>query len=757
MNIEELEGSIESIVFTSAETGFTVARLQTVAEVVTIVGNFASLNLGQSLILSGTWRTHSRYGLQFQVENYREALPNTIASLEAYLSSGAIRGIGSAMAKRIVDLFGLETLTILETDIDRLIEVKGIAQSKIAMIQSSWLEQKQTHSIMMFLQTYGIGRSQAVKVFKRYGEDAIAIVSQNPYQLAADIRGIGFHSADGIATQLGIKPDSEARYRSAILHTLREAGRDGHCFLPQSTLVERTARLLARPDYSAQAEQIEDQIVYLVATQELVVEESRRYPGRLGYYLPAFYYAEMSIATRLKLLLLEPLEIDHHFVETWMQQYCESSDLLLSQEQRQAVILAATQRVVILTGGPGVGKSHTTRAIVELWEVMGKQVALASPTGRAARRLSELTQRDASTLHRLLEYDRSSGYFQRDHTRPLKADCIVVDEFSMTDVFLANALIKAVSLQSQLLIVGDVDQLPSVGAGAVLRDLIESEQVPVIRLTQVWRQAQSSAIICHAHALNRGEVPEIERFSTTPRSDCLWMPSHSPQHGIQCIQQLITETIPRLGFNAFNDVQILCPMIKGDIGTKAINAVVQALLNPPQADGFEVQAEERKFRIGDRVIQLENDYDREVMNGELGIIETYDAQRQILGVQFEEHWVEYQRTEWDQMTLAYSITGHKAQGSEFPVTIVPLFMQNTVMLSRPWLYTTLTRAKQLAILVGQPQALRQAISQYRDKRRYTLLSQRLQEEQIVPPFSSNPQNSPQNSHNSPGSVITPHD
>jgi exodeoxyribonuclease V alpha subunit len=728
MNTEELVGSIETIVFTSAETGFTVARFQTAAEeTVTIVGSFAALNQGQSLILNGTWRSHPRYGPQFQVEQYRENIPNTIAGIETYLGSGMIRGIGPAIAKRIVDRFGLDTLEILDAEIERLSEVKGIAQAKLSQIRSAWIEQRQIHTIMMFLQTYGIGKSQAVRVLKHYGEDAIAIVSNNPFQLAAEIRGIGFHSADGIATQLGIAPDSEYRYRSAILHGLREAGREGHCFLPHAAIVERSVRLLARPDYCPQSDLIEQQLAWLVATEELRVEESRKYPGRLGYYLPAFYRAETAIASRLKLRLDHSASVDGDFVQTWMQQYCEASDLPLSIEQQQVVILAASERVVILTGGPGVGKSHTVRAIVELWEAMGKRVALASPTGRAARRLSELSQRKASTLHRLLEYEPRSGYFQRDETRPIPADCIVVDEFSMADLFLAHALIKAVSIQSQLLIVGDVDQLPSVGPGAVLRELIASEQVPVVHLTQVWRQAQSSAIIRQAHAINQGELLEMERFSESIQSDCVWMPSHSPQHGIQCIRQLICETIPQLGWDAFNDVQILCPMIKGEIGTKVINTILQDLLNPSTSQTLEVQSEELKFRVGDRVIQLENDYEREVMNGELGVIETYDAEAQVLGVQFEDHWVDYHRNEWDQMTLAYSITGHKAQGSEFPVTIVPLFMQNAVMLSRPWLYTTLTRAKHLAILVGQSQALRYAVTQCCDKRRYTLLGQRLQE------------------------------
>jgi exodeoxyribonuclease V alpha subunit len=729
MTTEDLEGSIEAIVFTSTDTGFTVARLQTASkEVVTIVGNFVSLTMGQSLILTGSWRTHARYGMQFVVDHYSEALPNTRATIEDYLSSGRVRGIGITTAKRIVQHFGLDTFKILDEEVERLREVKGISQSKLKMIDASWQEQRHLHRIMMVLHTYGVGKSQAVRVFKQYGESAIAVISHNPYQLAADIRGIGFHSADGIASHLGIAPDSEYRYRSGILHSLREAGRDGHCFLPQQALVERTLRLLSRPGYAAQTDLIAQQLDWLVAEQELFVEESRKYPGRLGYYIPAFYRAETNIADRLKTLLDTPLEVDAEFVETWMQQYCEESDLQLSEEQRQAVILAASQRVVILTGGPGVGKSHTTRAIVELWEAMGKSVALASPTGRAARRLSELTQRSACTIHRLLEYD-GSGYFQRNENHTIPAEGVVIDEFSMTDLFLANALLKAVSDKAQLLIVGDVDQLPSVGPGAVLRELIDSELVPVVRLTQVWRQAQSSAIIRHAHALNQGEMPEIEPFSATPVSDCLWIAANTPQQGVQRIEQLIRDTIPQLGFNAFNDVQILCPMIKGDIGTKLINAQVQALLNPPSGRKLEAQGEELKFRVGDRVIQLENDYDREVMNGELGVIESYDPVDQVLGVQFEDHWVEYQRTEWEQMTLAYSITGHKAQGSEFAVTIVPLFMQNTVMLSRPWLYTTLTRAKRLAILVGQPQALRHAIAQGRDKKRYTLLSQRLKEAQ----------------------------
>ncbi len=725
---EELEGCVESIVFTASETGFTVARFETDADdLITIVGNFPSLSLGQSFKLSGQWRSHPRYGDQFQVEHYTERMPQTLSGIEKYLGSGMIRGIGPSTAKRIVDCFGLDTFSVLEAEIERLLEVPGISEKKLSVIQDSWGEQKQTHSIMIFLQTYGISKTQAVKVFKRYGPEAIAAVSENPYQMAIDIRGIGFHSADGIATQLGIAPDSEFRYRSAILHVLREAGREGHCFLPQPTLVNRTQQLLSNAEHKAEITPIETQLEWLTETRELYVEESRKHPGLLGYYLPTFYRAEVTLAERLSELLKVPLQVDQAKIETWLAESRESSEFPLSDAQCQAVQLAATQRVVILTGGPGVGKSHTTRAIVELWETLGHRIALASPTGRAAQRLAELTGREATTLHRLLEYDPMSGQFQRDDKRPILADAVIVDEFSMSDLFLSNSLLKAIALHAQLLIVGDVDQLPSVGPGSVLRDLIASEQIPVIRLNQVWRQAEASALIRHAHAINRGELPDFELLSEQPQSDCIWVNVLTPQRGIQTIQNLIQTVIPNLGWNAFTDVQILCPMIKSDVGTKSLNAMMQSILNPSLDAELDAKSDQFQFRLGDRIIQLENDYDRGVMNGELGIIVAYNSKRQQLEVQFDGRVVKYDRSDFDEITLAYSITGHKAQGSEFPVTIIPLFMQNSVMLSRPWLYTTLTRAKRLAILVGQRQAIEQAVRQCSDRRRYTLLTQRLKE------------------------------
>jgi exodeoxyribonuclease V alpha subunit len=732
--LEELEGCIESIVFSASETGFTVARFETTAnEVITIVGSFPSLSLGQSFKLSGYWRSHPRYGDQFQVEQYSECLPETLVGIEKYLGSGMIRGVGVKTAQQIVDTFGLETFSVMETEIERLLEIPGISEKKLAVIRQSWDEQRQTHSIMIFLQSYGIAKTQAIKVFKRYGPEAIAAVSENPYQLAIDVRGIGFHSADGIASQLGIAPDSEFRYRSAILHVLREAGRDGHCFLPQPTLVNRTVQILANGNHTADQTQIETQLTWLTENRELYVEESRKHPGLLGYYLPAFYRAEVTLAEKLGTLLKQPLQVDETQIETWLIESREAAEFPLSEAQCQAVRLAASQRVVILTGGPGVGKSHTTRAIVEFWESLGHRIALASPTGRAAQRLAELTGREATTLHRLLEYDPMSGRFQRDDQRPILAEAIIVDEFSMSDLFLSNSLVKAIALHAQLLIVGDVDQLPSVGPGSVLRDLIASEQVPVIRLDQVWRQAEASALIRHAHAINRGEVPEFELLSEQPQSDCIWVNVLTPQRGIQVIQNLIQTVIPGLGWNTFTDVQILCPMIKSDVGTKSLNTMMQSILNPAAEHELDVKTEQFQFRLGDRIIQLENDYDRGVMNGELGLIVAYNSKRQQLEVQFDGRVVKYDRSDFDEIALAYSITGHKAQGSEFPVTIVPLFMQNSVMLSRPWFYTTLTRAKRLAILVGQRQAIEHAVMQCSDRRRYTLLAHRLQEA-ISPPL-----------------------
>jgi len=579
---EQIQGIVERLTYHSSESGYTVARLKVprANDLITIVGNFISIQPGQTLQLSGVWRENPKFGAEFQVSGYRELKPATITGIEKYLGSGLIKGVGPVTAKRIVAHFGLETLEIIENQIDRLSEVPGIAKKRINLIREAWITQKAIKDVMLFLQTHGVSTTYAVKIYKQYREESIEIVTENPYRLAIDVYGIGFTTADTIARNLGITPNSEFRYRSCILHILSEAAEEGHCFLPETELVERSTQSLKIPEHEPKPHQVQFIIRQMVADEELFKTEKLIEPLKeFGYYAAPFYYAERKLAKKLKELLKQRLEVDLPRVQQWIDRFTVHTGISLSEQQRQAVELAASQRVVILTGGPGTGKTFTTRTIVELWKAMGKTIAASSPTGRAAQRLSELTGQEAKTLHRLLEFDPKTGRFKRDQENPIPAQAIVVDEISMLDLFLANSLIKAVPLDAQLLLIGDVDQLPSVGPGKVLADLIASQKVPVIRLTQVFRQASSSKIIAHAHAINQGHYPILESVSKTPVSDCLWFAAPEPEHGLEAIRVLVTDLIPSWGFNPATDVQVLSPVTKGQTGTRNLNAIQQKLLN----------------------------------------------------------------------------------------------------------------------------------------------------------------------------------
>jgi exodeoxyribonuclease V alpha subunit len=732
---EQLQGVVERLTYHSDESGYTVARLKAprAREPITIIGNFAHIQPGQTLQLTGIWREHPKYGSQFQVTQYRETKPATLTGIEKYLGSGLIKGVGPVTARRIVTHFELETLDIIEHQIERLIEVPGIAHKRVKMIQTAWATQKAIKEVMLFLQGHGVSTTYAVKIYKQYGDDSITVVTKNPYQLATDVYGIGFVTADAIARNLGIAPDSEFRYRSGILHVLGEAGEEGHCFLPQSTLVERVVKRLALDDHQPNPEQVLHLTEQMVVDEELMrsaIEDEQM--QEVACYAPPFYHAEAKLAERLQYLLSQPLSVDLPRVQNWIDRFVEKTGTPLSQQQRQAVEMATRERVLILTGGPGTGKTTTTRTIVTLWKAMGKSIALASPTGRAAQRLSELTGREAKTVHRLLEFDPQHMKFKREVDNPIPAEAVIVDEASMLDLFLANSLMKAIAPNAQLLLVGDIDQLPSVGPGAVLQDLMTSEQIPVIRLTQVFRQAQASAIVRHAHQINRGQMPRVEvvsmsgrRSRDSPQSDCLWLDVPEPEQGVQAIQELISELIPSLGFDPAQDVQVLCPMTRGLVGTRNLNQVLQQLINPPKTGKVELERGGMILRVGDRVIQKVNDYNREVFNGDLGTITRIDLEEQEVTVQFAERPVGYDYADVNEIALAWAVTVHKSQGSEYPVVILPLYMQHYLMLSRNLLYTGLTRAKQLAILVGPQKAIGMAVRQVKDKQRYTLLNQRL--------------------------------
>ncbi|MBD2169161.1 ATP-dependent RecD-like DNA helicase [Calothrix membranacea FACHB-236] len=723
---ETITGVVERLTFYSEESGYTVARLMrpSAKDLTTITGSFANIQPGQTLQLTGFWREHPQYGPQFQVVNYRETKPATLTGIEKYLGSGLIKGVGPVTAKRIVAHFGQETLDIIEHQIERLIEVPGIAKKRIKLIKNAWETQKAIKEVMVFLQGHGVSTTYAVKIYKQYGDEAIAKVTENPYQLATDIYGIGFLTADKIARNVGIAPDSEFRYCSGIIHALSEAAEAGHCYLPQPELIESVIKLLTTDEHQPTESAITETIKDMALKDDLIREKTPE--KTLLCYKPTYYHTEDNLAQLISQRLSQQVAQDIPRVRAWLERFTSSQKIQLSEQQQQAVEMAAYAPVMILTGGPGVGKTFTTHTIVSLWKAMGKSIAVAAPTGRAAQRLGEMTGLEAKTIHRLLEFEPKTMSFKCDNHNPLPHTAIIADEASMLDLFLAYSLVNAVAAGAQLLLVGDIDQLPSVGPGQVLADLIHSRQVPVVRLTQVFRQAQQSAIITIAHQINRGQLPTIEPISDHPVSDCLWHGGgFEPEHGVQAICELITDLIPHLGFNPATDVQVLCPMTRGLVGTRNLNTVLQQLINPPSPDKVEITRGGMTLRVGDRIIQQMNDYNREVFNGDLGIISSIDTEEQEVVVQYGDRLVVYDYADLNEISLAFATTIHKSQGSEYPVVILPLYMQHYMMLSRNLFYTGLTRAKQLAIVIGSKKAISLAVRSSDDKQRYTRLQQRL--------------------------------
>lgn len=727
-SLEQIQGVVERLTYHSEESGYTIARLKVLKqkELITVVGNFAAIQSGQTLAIEGYWRDHPKYGQQFQAKTYQETKPSTLTGIEKYLGSGLIKGVGPVTAKRIVAHFGLETLDVVENQIERLAEVPGIGEKRVKLIQATWEEQKAVKAVMLFLQTYGVSPTFAVKIYKQYGDDAIAVVTKNPYQLTVDIYGIGFVIADQIARHLGIAADSEYRYRSGMLHVLGEAADEGHCFLPDTELVERALKRLMLPDHQPDASLLRRLIYALIHDGQLIVDQATDAQGMKRLcYAPPFFQAEFRLSRRLQSLSTWPVEVDRGRVARWIERFVATTGLPLSEQQKQAVERVACDRVLILTGGPGTGKTFTTRTIVALWKAMGKDVVLASPTGRAAQRLSEVTGQAATTIHRLLEFEPKTMTFRRNEENALFADAIVIDEASMMDLFLANSLVKAISATSQLLLVGDTDQLPSVGPGNVLGDLIASGKIPVITLNEVFRQAKASQIVNNAHRINQGHLPLLEALSNAPQSDCLWLEASTSSQCVESVRSLISSFLPAQNFDPSQDLQMLCPMTRGEVGTQNLNRVVQSLVNPPQPNRREIVRGPVILREGDRVIQQVNDYTREVFNGDMGTIQAIDPETQEVTVQFEGRIVSYDLADLNEIALAWAVTIHKAQGSEYPVVILLISMQHSHMLSRNLLYTALTRARNLAIVVGSQKAISFAVAQYKHRDRYTLLDKRL--------------------------------
>jgi exodeoxyribonuclease V alpha subunit len=717
---QTITGSVDRVTYHNEQNGYSVLRFyaQGQVEPITVVGNFSAVSPGESLRLTGWWTTHPQYGDQFKVVDYAVTRPATIAGIQKYLGSGLIKGVGPVTAKRIVEHFGEQTLEVIEGDIGRLTEVRGVSRKRVEMIQKTWEEQRAIKDVMLFLQSHAVSTHFAVKIFKQYGNDSISVVEKTPYRLAAEVYGIGFKTADQLARNLGLPVDAEERLRAGLQYVLSSATEEGHCYLPAQELIKRSAAAL----------EVEDETKIEAAHEKMLDDgwlKIEEIDDERAIYLPPLWQAERGVARRLKALIERPVRVEAKRVESWLDRFMEKRGIELSEGQRQAIHLATESRVMILTGGPGTGKTMSLRAMVELFQAMGKSVALASPTGRAAQRLSEVTGREAGTIHRLLEFDPSAMQFKRNDQWPLEAGVVIVDEASMIDVVLANSLLKAIDEHSQLILVGDVDQLPSVGPGAVLKDLINSGVVPVARLTQVFRQAAESLIIQNAHRINRGEFPLLVKPGGQ-KSDCYFIEAEEPGEVVDLIVKSVATSLPKsFGYDPLVDIQVLSPMNRGRAGANHLNDVLQAALNPPQAGKAEINRGNRIFRVGDKVIQRVNNYKLEVFNGDLGTIEAIDLEDQMIAVRFGDRLVGYDSADMLELSHGFCVTIHKSQGSEYPAVVIPLHTQHYLMLSRNLIYTALTRAKKTVVIIGTAKAIGMAMSNLEATHRFTGLTREL--------------------------------
>ncbi|MEY9942879.1 exodeoxyribonuclease V alpha subunit [Streptacidiphilus sp. MAP5-52] len=730
-----VEGVLERVTFASEETGWTVARVDTGrggGELLTVVGALLGAQPGESLRMHGRWGSHPQYGKQFTVENYTTVLPATVQGIRRYLGSGLIKGIGPRLAERIVDHFGVETLEVIETEPARLIEVPKLGPKRTKLIAAAWEEQKAIKEVMVFLQGVGVSTSLAVRIYKNYGDSAISVVKNEPYRLAADVWGIGFLTADRIAQAVGIPKDSPQRVKAGLQYALSQSSDQGHCYLPEEQLISDAVKLLA-VDTGLVIECLAELVAEEGVVREQVPGEEQDETGHAvpvsAVYLVPFHRAEVSLAAQLGRLLRAPedrlaafADVDWERALAWLRTQTGAD---LAPEQEQAVRLALTEKVAVLTGGPGCGKSFTVRSIVTLALARKAKVVLAAPTGRAAKRLAELTGGEAATVHRLLEL-KPGGDAAYDRDRPLDADLVVVDEASMLDLLLANKLAKAVPPGAHLLLVGDVDQLPSVGAGEVLRDLLApGSPVPAVRLNQIFRQAQQSGVVTNAHRINEG-VPPI----TTGLADFFLFVEEDTEHTADLTVDVVARRIPaKFGLDPTRDVQVLAPMHRGPAGAGNLNTLLQGAVTPARPDRPERRFGGRTFRVGDKVTQIRNNYDKGrngVFNGTVGVVTALSVEDQQLTVRTDEDEdVDYDFDELDELAHAYAVTIHRSQGSEYPCVVIPLTTSAWMMLQRNLLYTAVTRARKLVVLVGSRRALGQAVRAVSAGRRHTALDHRL--------------------------------
>ena len=722
--LDKLQGQIERITFTSEETGYTVAKIKVSgrSELVTIVGNIVNPTPGEIIKMKGEWTNNPQYGEQFKIVFCQTTTPAGVHGIEKYLGSGLIKGIGPVMAKRIVKKFKEKTLEVIENDIDKLVDIEGIGRKRIDMIRKAWEEQKEIREVMIFLQTHGVGSGYAAKIYKQYGNGSIKVVQENPYRLATDIFGIGFVTADKIAEKLGFTKDSDLRAEAGILYVLQELADEGHVFYPYELLIKQCKDMLDIERETIVKAMSAVSVAKRIVIEDLKVDLAEFRENKKAVYLAGYHFAEKNLATRLTTLANVPQsisKIDSGKAIQWVQ---EKLSIHLADKQIEAVQRSTEHKVMVITGGPGTGKTTIINAILKIFAARHAKILLAAPTGRAAKRMSEATHYEARTIHRLLEFNLKKGGFQKNEESPLDCQLLIVDEASMIDTLLMHHLLKAIPPTSTFIMVGDVNQLPSVGAGNVLRDIIDSGIAPVVQLHEIFRQARESSIITNAHAINKGIIPNLSAGKDR-LDDFYFIEQKEPEKVVEMIIHLVNERIPkRFGFDSVNDIQVLTPMHRGTAGAGNLNVELQKALNPGDEG---VSRGGRLFKVNDKVMQIVNNYNKEVYNGDIGrIISIGDEEKEVI-VSMDDREVSYNYSDLDELVHAYAVSIHKSQGSEYPAVVIPIMMQHYVLLQRNLLYTGVTRGKKLVVIVGTKKAIAIAVKNNKTEKRYTLLKQRL--------------------------------